>query len=236
MPVAAGPSAWSAGTSCGRTVWNSGARPQRTAVATLTARVKPSTRASSRRGRSTGSDSAVRNGPSRFGRVRMTPAASAAPAAAGDEDEHQALGDELAQEASARRAERPADGDLAATDGGAGEQQAGDVDAGDEEQQAGQGEEQRREDGGRALQQRRHRRQRVDLDTRQLRRADVPHHGVGRRLRLRQVHPRRQARDELEPDQPAIRQIFAEVELAVRAQRHEELGGEAVERAVEPLR
>ena len=55
-------------------------------------------------------------------------------------DEHEAFGDELANEARGRGAECAADGELATAAFGADQQQAGNVDAGDHEQQAGSGE------------------------------------------------------------------------------------------------
>ena len=51
----------------------------------------------------------------------------------GEGGEDQALGDQHADQADARRAEREADGDFLAAGGGAGEQQGGDVGAGDQQ-------------------------------------------------------------------------------------------------------
>ena len=60
---------------------------------------------------------------------------------AADEGEDQALGEELPDEARATRPERLANGELAGTRGGAGEQKIGDVGAGDEQDQRDDGHE-----------------------------------------------------------------------------------------------
>ena len=68
-----------------------------------------------------------------------------APGATG-EGEHEALGEELADDAAASAAEREADGNLLAPGGATGEEHIGEVETGDEQHEAGHAEQERAEE------------------------------------------------------------------------------------------
>ena len=110
-----------------------GAVPKRTPVSSDMTKAKPSTRPSTRTSSSRGSArSAGSSRTSTYGAAH----ASDQPEHAGDNGQQQALGQHLPDQPSARGPERKPHGDLRVTRGGAGKEQVGDVDAGDEQEQA----------------------------------------------------------------------------------------------------
>ena len=115
-----------------------GISPKTRQVATASAAVKAKMRQSSARFTKIGALSLVR----KFTRNRLSHCASRAPQTAPNRRDQQALGQQLADDAPARRADRQPHGDLALARGGARQHQVREIRAGDEQHEAGRGEQQ----------------------------------------------------------------------------------------------